>query len=158
MSHRFKKKTPTTVMYRHFAAITLAITVLLAIFADGEKAGAVAGGREAKPLEYQAAKAKAPKPVAPPQETGGVWGVDVGISGLQAPQTTGTVAAYMPAEVRGLAGRYSPEFLARLSPEEREGLLQAMAENGADDPAAGEARTDAVLRDSLRRSGSAGRE
>ncbi|WP_095011139.1 hypothetical protein [Tsuneonella mangrovi] len=43
MVRRVRKKTKPIQIYRHFAVVTIAATLLLAVFADGEKREAIAG-------------------------------------------------------------------------------------------------------------------
>jgi len=160
MSHRFKKKAPSTAMYRHVAVITLVATGLLAVLADGENAKAVASGVEARRAAQgtrQTEKARKAA-AAPVQQPGGVWGSDSGESGLRVVNVSGSVASFAGLGMPDLTGRFSPDYLDRLSPEERESLVRSMAENGADGTELAQAQSRSLEQDSRRRSGSAGRQ
>jgi hypothetical protein len=71
----------TAQMYRHFAVVTLALTALMAFFADGEKQQALAA--EAMPRHSEKLRRAAPKelgPLAPTRAAAdvprGTWGSD----------------------------------------------------------------------------------
>lgn len=68
-------------MYRHFAAMTLALTALLAFFANGENHQAIAAAAEAEagPPPPQAARAT-PTPESEPEADSGSWGGETDVT------------------------------------------------------------------------------
>ncbi|WP_305095895.1 hypothetical protein [Croceibacterium aestuarii] len=157
MSHRAKKKPPSTQMYRHFAVITVVATGLLAMLAEGSGAGAVArraeqpNDRGSTQLETEANR----QPVTTaPQQPGGVWGTSSG-PGFAASSAGSVFARSGPlAGDRNLrdAG-YGPDYLSQFTPEERTELAQAAAVNTA----GADVRKTSLEGASRLRSGSVGR-
>lgn len=160
MSHRYRRKTPTTRMYRHFAVVTVAVTGLLAVFAEGENAEAIAQRGQAELLQDQAApagseKEQPPKPDA--QTAPGSWGSETGSS--SATTSFGTGSAVSPSEWPRLAhGGHSPDYLSALGEEERLALEAAVAESTGGSPSEYRAMTGRLEAASRVRSGSAGRD
>jgi hypothetical protein len=145
-------------MYRHFAIVTIALTALLAVFAEGEKADASSlNVEERRPHdEVVTAGRETAEPAA--QQPGGVWGSEtqaVGgnsiLSGATSRQVSGFGAGF-------LDGGYSPEYLARMTPQERADLELAVAENTGGSQAVSRSQAASLEAASRRRSGSAGRE
>jgi hypothetical protein len=146
-------------MYRHFAIVTLAATGMLAVFAEGENAKALTeqvaerAPQEEAPMERKAVKVAARQP-------GGAWGSDLGA-------TLGTPTISAGGGSRELSASwwpelsrsgYTPDYLARLSDEERRSLEEAVSENlgnSAGEAAGQRARLEAASR---ARSGSTGRD
>jgi hypothetical protein len=70
-------------MYRHFATVTLVLTLAVAFFANGEQGDAAAAeaGESHKAAPMQLADARPPQleaPSGPEAEDGGAWGSDDG--------------------------------------------------------------------------------
>ena len=141
-------------MYRHFAVITLTVTGLLALFAEGEKAEAVTRQAELQSREEPAQTASEPQQAQQPviQQPGGVWGDDGATFGSAV--SRGGASSWWPElSARG----YSPEYLARMSDEERRALEAAIAENTGPSPSGNRAEIARLEAASSARSGSAGR-
>jgi hypothetical protein len=64
-------------MYRHFAVVTLAITALIAFFANGENHKAAAADTASKIAAKPIPERPKPMLVAPEDESPGTWGGDV---------------------------------------------------------------------------------
>ena len=159
MSHRFKKKAPNTAVYRHFAVITVVCTGLLAMFAEGQSAEAVARtvaekrhGTESQAKPVQATSASYV------QQPGGAWGREQDSFDPASLVTRPSLGSFAPQMESAMFGRYQPEFVSRLSPGEREDLLKSMAANGAEDFELGDARAVSIENASRLRSGSTGIE
>ena len=150
-------------MYRHFAIVTLALTTGLAMFAQGEN------------REAQAAQVARPQPTrspAPPvlaraapsstsQPSASAWGSDSEFdNGFGKPMENliGGGSSLIPDLDAIAAPGYSPEYLASLSAEEREMLLQGLQDNGMLAPDIQEERIAALSAASRRRSGAASQE
>jgi hypothetical protein len=141
-------------MYRHFAAITLAVTAGLAIATSDDTPTAEPPAREpakAAPKAYGEAKlVRRTSPTDQPVASG--WGPD---ETYQEPPEAGLSfgAGFVttPGEAAGGTG-LTPEQLARLSPEERERLLRQQT---APQVSEAERRAQArrISEASLRRSG-----
>lgn len=168
-------------MYRHFAALTVAITVVLLIFADGENRQAVAAEIQAQ-HDAEAARIARSKPKygAPKfkqrqraaawrefNESGGSarFGDPTDFQGSRV-QRSGTASLPPPAR---LGGEFTPEDYARfgiserelaaLSPGEREKLLARLRAGGmATDPDERARQIAKLLNSSAQRSGAAGLE
>lgn len=131
MGHRFKKPSPSTRMYRHFAVITLVATGLLALFADGEQARAVTEEIQAK-QEQEALHQESKEKLAERgevQQPSGVWGDSSdGLENWQFDRfSIGSGSSILGDTLSGLG--YSPEYLARMSADERDALAAAAAAN-----------------------------
>ena len=120
-------------MYRHFAIVTLALTTALAMFADGE-------GRQTQALHVGTPAARPTAPaalaIAAPADTGG-WGAEAGSEssfGNPIEQLVSGASSVIPDLDEIVAPGYSSEYLASLSEEERELLLQGLQENGMLEP------------------------
>ena len=160
MSHRYRKHPASTRMYRHFAVVTLAVTGLLALFAEGENAKAVSRQspeRDAK-LEAQAVEEPNNSPEPMVQQPGGVWGDDGGTFGdatLGGPGFRSAASSWWPQlSTRG----YSPDYLARMTDEERTALEVAIAENTGVSATENRSEIARLENASRLRSGSVGRE
>jgi hypothetical protein len=158
VSHRYRKSPPSTRMYRHFAVVTLAVTGMLAVFAEGENAAALTEQAEERLPQKEAPDA--PTTAMPTiQQPGGVWGSDLGLS-FDTPTIPGGGASELSASWWPELSRrgYSPDYLVRLSEEERRSLEAAMSENLGSSP--GEAATQLARLEaaSRARSGSTGRD
>lgn len=148
-------------MYRHFAVVTVVLTGLLAVFAEGEKAEAIAQRGRAELQQDQAAQAgsekeQPPKPAA--QAESGGWGNETG------PSFAGTTfggrsgSAVSTSWQPDLAqGDRSPDYTS-LTEEERLALEAAVAENTGGSPSEYRAMTGRLEAASRARSGSAGRD
>lgn len=156
MSHRYRKHPASTRMYRHFAVVTLAVTGLLALFAEGENAKAVTRQSPERDAELQAQAVEkpnnSPEPVV--QQPGGVWGDDGGTFGdatLGGPGFRSAASSWWPE----LSSRgYSPDYLARMTDEER----TAIAENTGASATQNRSEIARLESASRLRSGSVGRE
>jgi len=148
-------------MYRHFAVVTLVITLGLAMFADGENRQA----REALP-QMSRAEAAPPAHFAAPsvhdldsqarafaRDMSADFDNDFGRPMRRAASSfrSGVIPDLSDDSVPG----YSPEYLASLSDEERQLLLQGLQDNGMLSPDIREQQTEAILAASSRRSGRA---
>jgi hypothetical protein len=148
-------------MYRHFAVVTLVLTLGLAMFADGEN-------REAREVLVQSSR---PKPVpqshfhAPTaheldanarafaREMSADFDSDFGRPMHRA------VSRFRSGVIPDLTGisvpGYSQEYLASLTEDERRLLLQGLQDNGMLSPEIRAEQSAAILADSSRRSGRA---
>ena len=145
-------------MYRHFAVMTLLLTTALAMFADGENREAHAT-LTAKP----AARPSAPAVIATASptttsQTAGAWDADSeGESTFGQPmqRLISGASSMIPDLDQIVAPGYSPEYLASLSDEERQLLLQGLQDNGMLDADIQSDRAAALSAASRSRSGSA---
>jgi hypothetical protein len=119
-------------MYRHFAAVTVLLTAILAMFAEGEDRRA-----QAAPVTRVAERPATPRIVAANQAAPPApdwWEVDS--SSDEGSGTVGgdggMVAGFDDSDEPG----GSSEYPASLSEDERELLLAGMQESGVLDPAA----------------------
>lgn len=168
-------------VYRHFAVVTLAITLVMVIFSDGESRQAVAAEIEAQ-QDAEAARIARSKPkYGTPRfvqrQRAAVWrdfnegdgsanfGDPMDFHGSQI-ERSGTADLPIPAR---LGGEFTPEDYARfgiseqelaaLSPAEREKLLAKLRAGGlASDPEERARQIEKLLASSARRSGAAGLE
>ena len=148
-------------MYRHFAVMTLVLTVGLAMFADGENREA-----QATQIAPPSARPAAPAVLATAAPTGtsqsaGAWGIDSDLdSSFGAPmeRLISGAGSMIPDLDEIVAPGYSPEYLASLSDEERALLLQGLQENGMLEPEIQDQRSAAIDAASRRRSGAAATE
>lgn len=164
-------------MYRHFAVLTVACTVLLVIFADGENREAVAAEMEAQ-QDSDAERAAASRPrYGEPRfkqrqraarwrefnESGGHFGDPTDFQGSRV-QRVGDLE--LPAPSR-LGGEMSPQDYARfgiserelaaLTPAEREKLLARLRAGGLPtDPDERARQIEQLLASSAQRSGGQG--
>ena len=121
-------------MYRHFAVVTVLLTAILAMFAEGEDLQAQAAPAAAVPADTPAAPrivASHLAPQPPPEwweEDSSSDGDIAGVPGTDG----GMVSGFDDIEAPG----GSSERAASLSEEERELLLAGMQESGVLDPAA----------------------
>ena len=155
MSHRYRKQPASTRMYRHFAVITVAVTGLLALFAEGEKAEAVARKPDAQHRQETVPGQSEAKAATQPtvQQPGGIWGDDG--AAFAGPSFQSTASSWWPE----LSSRgYAPDYLARLSDEERRALEAAIAENTGSSLSGNRAELASLEAASAARSGSAGRD
>ena len=159
MSHRYKKAPPSAKVYRHFAAITLVVTGLLAIFTEGESAEAVTLQVQEQRREQVAAEQEKHQPRAEIQQSGGVWGSDVPVQAAASLVPTGAIQSYASSLGGGwFKGVHSSDYLSQLSPEERDALELAIAENTGNSTDLQRSQAVALEAASRRRSGSVGRE
>lgn len=145
-------------LYRHFAVVTVLLTAILAMFAEGEsleaQAAAVAQPASAKP----AAQAVLATANGATRQAPGWWYVDSysdsdtsgTLSGLIGGDS-GVIPDFGDTEVPG----YSPEYLASLTEEERELLLAGLEKNGMLEPEIRDRSSAALAAASSRRSGAA---
>ena len=146
-------------MYRHFAVVTLAVTGMLAIFAEGENAKALTEQvADRRPQEEAPEVRKAVKVAA--KQPGGAWGSDLGAAFGTPTISAGGGARELSASWWPELSRsgYSPDDIVRLSDEERRSLEEAVNENlgSSSGEAAGQrAQLEAASR---ARSGSTGRD
>jgi hypothetical protein len=148
-------------MYRHFAIVTVALTASLAMFAEGE-ISEVAG---AQPVQARPPVAAPPvalqtaAPTSPADDDG--WGsgdFDASFGSPMEMLSGGGGSSVIPdLDAIGAPG-YSSEYLASLSEEERQLLLQGLQENGMLEPEIRRQRTASLDAASSRRSGSASTE
>jgi hypothetical protein len=132
-------------MYRHFAVVTLVLTAAMAIFADGERRGAMAeeiAARQQRARLEQASVAKFGKPklVSKVAQGPGSFAPDPGGYGEPMVETGGGNSSYIP-EANGVQGRYVPAAYNRygltedawddLSETEREVLRQEARKEAA---------------------------
>jgi hypothetical protein len=150
-------------MYRHFAIVTLALTTGLAMFAQGENREVQA----ARVVRPQPASSAAPPvlaratPSATSQQSPGAWGSDSEFDnsfGRPMENLIDGAGSLIPDLDAIAAPGYSPEYLASLSAEEREMLLQGLRDNGMLSPDIQEERAAALNAASRRRSGAASQE
>ena len=141
-------------MYRHFAVVTVLLTVGLAIVAEGENRQAQAAPTaQAAPARVEATIAVANR--ATP-EMPGWWEADSladGDTGGSGGGLAGSGSGSM-SDLGDVPG-YSPEYLASLDDEERELLISGLQDSGMLDPDMREERSTALIAASSRRSGSA---
>jgi hypothetical protein len=161
-------------MYRHFAALTVGVTLVLVIFADGENRDAIAAEIEAQ-QQADAAKDAASKPrYGTPRlkqkqraarwrefnEGDSSFGDPTDFTGSRVQRTGGID---LPAPSR-LGGEFTPQDYARfgvsqaelaaLSPAEREKLLAKLRAGGlAADPEERAEQIEKLLASSAQRSG-----
>lgn len=157
MAHRYRSKPPTTRMYRHFAVVTVVVTGLLAVFAEGEKAELHAATVEHRDLPAEAADVVPARP-ATVRAPGGVWGSDATSFAASAAGSIDWSANSGPAWGDPSGGGYTSDYLAGLSETDRAALEAAMAENAAGSPGESRARLARLEAASRLRSGSVGRE
>jgi hypothetical protein len=141
-------------MYRHFAVVTILLTAVLALFADGEN------GEAARALVAQ--QAANPPPAGPPRLVQkapvSAWSSDGDDSGFEFGSPMENLVGsdgggiFPDLELAQEAG-YSEEYLTSLSPEERELLLKGLQENGMLSPEAHDSRARSLAAASDRRSG-----
>jgi hypothetical protein len=132
-------------VYRHFAVVTVAVTTLMAVFADGENRQAISSTVEERQHDQQLKRKEAEKfgqPVlkmeqddsgggrfASDSETGGGGGLANDGGGHSS--RYGSVAEVVGPQMVPAGYRQhslTDEQLAQLSPEEREALLDRMRE------------------------------
>lgn len=145
-------------MYRHFAAVTLVATILLAVFADGENREAVA--QVAKPAPVSARPIEPGEPRATGQEAEGSFGT---VAPFGAPMVSAGSTRNNEVQTAGpqqVAARYNPTGLspaewAKLTPAQREEMLKKLRElrYGASD-AERERQLARLVSSSAQRSGS----
>lgn len=163
MARLAKQPIPMKV-YRHFAVITLAATALLAILSDSESHEAVSTAieehREESALrrESEARFADAHDAVAPVAASFS----DDAPAGQPALALRPSTGAAIPADPRlatdpitaqAEAIGYPPEVLARMTPAEREQLVEGLQDAGMLSPTERKGRTAALLAASSTRSG-----
>lgn len=162
-------------MYRHFAVLTVAVTLMLVIFADGENRQAVAAEIEAQQNAEVARIARSKPRYGTPrlqqrqqaaryddfiEGDGGNFGDPTDFEGSRV-QKVGDLD--LPVSAR-LGGEFTPQDYARygisekelaaLSPAEREKLLAKLRAGGLPaDPAQRKRQIDALLAASASRSG-----
>ncbi|WP_160603593.1 hypothetical protein [Pontixanthobacter aquaemixtae] len=155
-------------MYRHFALVTIALTAAIALFADGEKREAVAGGVETA-KEYVQDVDLEPKLVVRNSNAGAASpGLDTFYSGGGGQDIIGNgFASSTPAASRRLSklsksvsdaelaklGLTREQFLA-LSDQEKEAVLTKL--NNGENPVVTESVVQNSTAASLRRSGRSG--
>jgi hypothetical protein len=152
-------------MYRHFAVVTLLLTLSVAFFADGENREAVAAQasekRQATKLRRESyARFGAPKLGAQQAATTGRFSEDDGAADV----AFGTPTAAMPLGTAPssasmsddplLRAGYPRAYLDKLSPEERRKLLEGLRASGMLSDDARRAQGAALSAASARRSGS----
>ena len=139
-------------MYRHFAVVTVLLTAILAMFAEGESRQA-----QAAPAARQApARPAAPSIVATrqtPPSAPDWWGVDSSSGSDNGAVTidTGASAGFEDLDAPG----YSSEYVASLSEDERELLIAGTHESGMTNSDDRDSRSAALAAASSHRSGSA---
>ena len=115
-------------VFRHFAIVTLALTTALAMFAEGENREVQAAQIQPERVEEQRPPVivrRAPDTASVPAPLG--WSDDSGDDGSfgqPMERLFGTSGSSVIPEEAGDGADYSPEYLAALSEEERELLLQ----------------------------------
>jgi len=151
-------------MYRHFAVVTLVITLGLAMFADGEN-------EQARDVLVHAARPRPTPPAhfAPPtvhaldsqartfaREMSANFDNSFGRPMQQAAShfRSGVVPDLTGVSIPG----YSQDYLDSLSDEERQLLLQGLQDNGMLSPDTRAEQSAAIMAASSRRSGRATRE
>jgi hypothetical protein len=146
-------------MYRHFAVVTLVITAGLAMFADGENREARAA-QVAKPAPPSPAVLATATPTPGSRQSAGAWGADSEFDnafGQPMERLVAGASNVIPDLSDVAAPGYSPEYLASLSEEERQLLLQGLQENGMLAPDIQSQRSAAISAASRRRSQGASR-
>jgi hypothetical protein len=151
-------------VYRHFAVVTLLLTLTVAFFADGENREAAAAQlaekrQETKLRKESYARFGAPKLGAQQPATVGRFSEDDGGPDLAfgAP----TAGSPMVAGHSGVMGSDDPliragyprAYVERLSPEERRKLLESLQASGMLNDETRQARAAALAAASARRSG-----
>jgi hypothetical protein len=146
-------------MYRHFALVTVLLTAVIAMFASGENRNAVSTHIEEQTAENEQrresyARFGAPKVGGTPAPTAGSFADHEGEFGRPMDNPRGGLSSsVMARQYAGETVGYSPEYLASLSPEERELLLKGLDENGLLTDEARADRGAALAAASSRRSG-----
>lgn len=158
-------------IYRHFAVVTIVLTLGIAVFADGESREAIQAEGPSQP-----ATVAKPKPAptlvrsrssggfASDAEVSGSFGADVAMgSATDGDSERGSSSGIIPDELpddattaTALAAGYPPHVLAEMSAAEREQLVKSLREAGIQDSADREARTASLLASSRQRSGGVG--
>jgi hypothetical protein len=146
-------------MYRHFAVITLVLTLGLAMFADGES-------RQAREVPMQTSRPR-PAPQAhfaasrthDVEATARAFANDIsedfdnGFGEPMQSMASNLGSSVIPDVSEVTVPGFSQEYLASLSEEERQLLLQGLQENGMLSPEIRGDRSAAIVAASSRRSG-----
>lgn len=148
-------------MYRHFALVTVLLTACLALFAEGENREALTARTEERKPSAEAGQPRVAKlrtsgadQNASASRFSDEWEVFDTAFGRppQDPFARRNSSAISLAELAEAAG-YTPEYLAKLTPAERELLMQGLAESGVLSPAERKRRSAQLAAASARRSG-----
>lgn len=151
-------------MYRHFAVVTILLTVVLAFVAQGENkklASSTSASGTSSSGPWQKESAAAPvtpvKQAAPTSQSESSNGWDDSETDFGAPMMSAGngFGSFMPDNVVAANG-LSEEYLATLSPDERARLQSSLAEVGIESPEDMERRNAEMLAASQRRSGGNG--
>lgn len=145
-------------MYRHFAVVTVLLTAAVAMFAGGENRKAVAAqveNAEENGSQVESAPALATRSGDNPAPVVGSFGSDDGIVfGQPMDNPLGGLSSSVFAKLDGAeAAGYPPDYLASLTPAERELLIKGLEENGLLTDEARADRGAALESASRRRSG-----
>jgi hypothetical protein len=146
-------------MYRHFALVTVLLTAVMAMFASGENRNAATAHIETQTAENEVrresqARFGAPKIGGSPAPTVRNFPDDIGEFGRPMDNPRESLSgSVMARQERAEAAGYSPEYLASLSPAEREMLLKGLEENGMLSEEVRAERGAALAAASSRRSG-----
>jgi hypothetical protein len=149
-------------MYRHFATITVLLTLGIAMFAEGESREAAAAQSEPRETVRRDEAEVVKPPIARrpaehrqrPHQDRGFDGFDPSF-GTPMDNPLSSLATYTEvASVVSQAG-YSDRYFASLDAEERALLLDGLAKEGLTSPAERERKTAALIAASEARSGGA---
>jgi hypothetical protein len=146
-------------MYRHFAVVTLVLTLGLAMFADGENREAreapmqTARPRPAPQAHFAASAARDVEATARAFATDMSEDSDNGFGKPMQSMASNLGSSVIPDLSDVTVPGYSQEYLASLSEEERQLLLQGLQESGMLSPEIRGDRSAAIVAASSRRSG-----
>lgn len=153
-------------LYRHFAIVTIGLTLVLALFTDGENRQAIA--QEIESREEQAAFARAsaqkfgkPKLLQAPPPSIGSFGEDVAMGAATTPSRSGAIGRLTPSTPPGTAANiaaarsvgYPEQQLATMGQSEREQLVKGLRSAGVLDQEERRRRAAALFTQSAARSG-----
>lgn len=168
MARKANPQAVTAKMYRHFAILTVAATLVVGVFADGESRKAVAGEIKAARRPAHAGPTElARKDARAQNRTGGSFGSDSGAFGAPMDQAGAAAqdgllpAGFAPARAPMVPAGFttygvSAEVWATLTPEQKKALMdQVQAERAAAQTPDRAQQIDSLLEASRARSGEA---
>jgi|GEM_PF-5220812 len=120
-------------MYRHFAALTLAISGMVALFANGEAQQAIAQSNEQAELKRAEQKKFGAKKLIDKRSEGGSRGRGSGFQDtIDGPMdgggdgTSGVIPAYLAVSAAPVIVEADRAAMARMSPEQRKAYLRML--------------------------------
>jgi len=154
---RTKTSAVSNKVYHHFAAVTLAVTATLALFAEGESRNAASPVEQIADEGSRTEEAAEPKlELAQPSSRG--WAPDPVLPPAMATQVvaarTPSFSAGLPLENLESAG-FSRAYLEALNEEERLKLIEGLEQSGMLNAEQRQRQSSLLLEASARRSGAA---